>query len=294
MKTDLNRLKNVQKNRYLHLRVKPITICIGTICDNKNRAIAIADRMITDDALSIEFEHEEKKITQISENCIVMTAGSSTSFQEILEPIISKFKGKKPKITEITEEIAKSYNEIRKKKIDEKYFRPRGLSINKFYEEQAGLSERLIERLDSVVDQFEFPDLDFPAGLEILVVGVDDKAHIYAIDNPGTIMPFDELGWRCIGSGYPQAENSLISNKFNPSSSFNKALYLTFEAKKKAEVSPGVGKIHTDIIYIDERGVHFLTENSQKSLNDIFKEKENKIKPIDKEIDDKLSGLTLW
>jgi len=270
-----------------------MTICIGTICDNKQKAIAIADRMITDDSLSIEFEHKEKKIIQIAKNCIAMTSGSSISFQEILEPIISKFKDEKPKISIIVEEIAESYTTIRKKKVDEKYFRPRGLSIKEFYEDQSGLSERLIEGLDRIVDEFEFPSLETPVGLEILVVGVDDKAHIYLITNPGTFVPFDELGWHCIGSGYPQAENSLISNKFDPSLNLNKGLYLTYEAKKRAEVSPGVGHV-TDVLVIDTNGIRFLSEDAVRGLNDLFEEKENLIKPIQQQVDDKMSRLSLW
>jgi 20S proteasome alpha/beta subunit len=293
MKND-NFIRFQEPYRNRRPRGKDMTICIASICGKRNIGLAVADRMVTEEDLSVEFEHEEKKIIPISKNCVAMTSGSAISYQEILEPIISRYKNKKPNISEIAEEIAKSYDNIRTKKIEEKYFRPRKLTIKSFYKNHSGLNEQLVRILDKVINDFEFPDLDIPgAGLDILIVGVDSKAHIYLIENPGTTTPFDVFGWDCIGTGYPQAENSLISNKFVPSLDFKKGLFLSYEAKIRAEVSPGVGREWTDIVYIDERGIHFLSDEKIKKLKALLEEKEKLTIPKLKGIDEKLQRLSL-
>lgn len=265
-----------------------MTICIGAICEERKRAIIISDRMITDEELSIEFEHQESKILPLSNNCVAVTSGSALFFQEILDPIIVKFNGKSSKISEIVEEIAKSYSNVRKKKIEELYFKPMNLTIENFNQYQTNLNERIIEGLGRMLEEFEFP-----GGLEILVIGVDDKAHIYLIDNPGISTLLDSIGWGSIGTGSPHAEYTFIANKYSTKLSFNQALYLTYQSKRRAEVAPGVGE-DTDIYYIDNSGIHQLSPDSKEKLNNIFTEKENSIRPIEQKVMNEIAKLSLW
>ena len=73
----------------------------------------------------------------------------------------------------------------------------------------------------------------------------------------------------------------------------NKALYLSFEAKKRAEVSPGVGK-YTDIAFVDKEGCHFLSENTIKELNQIFQDKERYIvEPTERKINNRIKRLKI-
>ena len=268
--------------------MKPLTICIGIICEKRKKAIAIADRMITDDELSIQFEHTETKISKLSKNCIAMTSGSAFFFQEILDPITEKYNDKSPRISEIKEAIANSYSEIRKKKIEDLYFKPMNLTIERFNQEQSNLDERIIEGLGRVFQEFEFP-----GGLEILVIGVDDKAHVYLVNNPGIATPLDAVGWGSIGTGSPHAEYTFISGEYCTKFPFNKAVYLAYEAKRRAEVAPGVGKA-TDIYLIDNKDIHELSKEGKEKLKNIFDEKEKSIRPIEKDSMEKVSKLTLW
>ncbi len=266
----------------------PLTICTGIICENREKAIAVADRMITDDELSIQFEHRETKILTISKNCLAMTSGSAFFFQEILEPIIKKYKNESPKISKIVEEIKNSYAEIRMKKIEDFYFRPMGLTINQFNREQSNLDDRIMGGLVRALQDFEFP-----GGLQILVIGVDDEAHIYLVDNPGMSTPLDTVGWGSIGTGSPHADYTFISGGYYTEFPFNKAVCLAYEAKRRAEVAPGVGE-ETDIYHIDKNGIHKLSDKSKEQLKNIFEEKEKLIKPIEKESMERVSKLSLW
>jgi len=262
-----------------------VTICIGSICEDGKKAIIISDRMITDDDLSIEFEHPEPKILQLSKNCMAVTSGSALFFQEILEPVLIESHNESPKISEIVEKVAKSYSDLRRKRVEELYFRPMGFTIENFYKCQ---NERIVEFLGRKLDEFEFP-----GGLEILIIGVDEKAHIYLVDTPGIPISLDAIGWGSIGTGYPHAENAFIANKYHTKLSFNQAVYFSHEAKRRAEVAPRVGKV-TDIFYIDRNGIRQLSAESIEKLNGIFNEKEKLIEPIEKEINEKIYRLSLW
>ena len=256
-----------------------MTVCIGLLSENKKQAVAIADRMITDNYLSIGFEHGDAKIIRISKNAVAMCAGYTAIISEILDPIIEENLEKALPIKTLASKVAESYSEVRKQKINELYFKPRGLDIDKAY--NSNINSQLLKTLDDIVDDFEFPSFEEPAGLEILIVGVDQdkKAHLYVVDDPGTFSCRDSIGWMCIGSGSPQAESSLILNKFNSSKNIKQALYFGYEAKKWAEKSPEVGRIETDIVKINQE-VLFLDKENINELKRIYEDKEKKLKPI--------------
>jgi len=130
--------KNCKRSRQ---KAKPVTICIGTICEERKKAIIVSDRMITDEDLAIQFEHPQSKILPLSNNCVAVTSGSAFFFQEILDSVIAEFKNKSPKISYIAEKVAESYSNLRKKKLEEVYFKPMGLTIEKFNQEQINLQK---------------------------------------------------------------------------------------------------------------------------------------------------------
>src|SRR3989344_6556178 len=146
-----------------------MTVCIGLLSENKKQAVAIADRMITDNYLSIGFEHGDAKIIQISKNAVAMCAGYTAIISEILDPIIEENLEKALPIKTLASKVAESYSEVRKQKINELYFKPRGLDIDKAY--NSNINSQLLKTLDDIVDDFEFPSFEEPAGLEILIVG---------------------------------------------------------------------------------------------------------------------------
>lgn len=51
------------------------------------------------------------------------------------------------------------------------------------------------------------------------------------------------------------------------------ALYIAFEAKKRAELAGGVGQM-TDIMIIDEGGIHRVAEGAIRILDEIYNDKE--------------------
>jgi len=54
-----------------------MTFCIGAICDKGNSIIISSDGMITSRMPPIEFETKNKKISELSNKCLVLTAGDA-------------------------------------------------------------------------------------------------------------------------------------------------------------------------------------------------------------------------
>ncbi len=267
--------------RYRGRQIK-MTVCIGLLCDDKKAAVAVADRMITDDYLSVGFEHGECKIIKLSKNCLAMCAGYTPIISEILAPIIEGHIDESVPVLKLASKVAESYSKVRKEKINGLYFKPRGLDINTYHSSRVNVN--LLRELDTVVEDFEFPEMDSDAGLEILVLGVDNgKGHIYYIDNPGTFSCRDSVGWMCIGSGYPPAETSLILNKFSSKVSLKEALYYGFEAKRVAEKSPEVGAEFTDVAKINNL-VSFLSPKELSTLGQVYEKKKSLLRPVNNKI----------
>ena len=63
-----------------------MTICIAALCENREKIIVASDRMITVGQL-IEFEHDVRKFEPLIDNCIVMSAGSTTIQNDIIRQV---------------------------------------------------------------------------------------------------------------------------------------------------------------------------------------------------------------
>lgn len=288
--------KGFKENKVLNIGVprkekKLVTICIGVICDNRTKAIAVSDRMLTSADQSLAFEHDEPKITVLFDNCLAVTAGPATIHQPIFQAVRSEVREPKPSISDVAQKIKSKYQESRRSLLNDYVFSRRGLTIDLFHENQRVFHESTILELNERMDEFDL-------GLDIGVVGVDQdlKAHIYSISNPGMAIPHNPLGFCCIGSGLNHANTTFAYRRFTPSFPLKRAIYVAFEAKKRAEMAGGVGPT-TDIAIVS-RGIaknkdyKLLSPNAIKQLEDIYKEMENKSQ-YGKEIDDAVETLSI-
>lgn len=248
-----------------------MTICIGTICANGKIAILATDRMVTSLGLSVEFEHESK-IQRITKNCLVVTSGDASVHEEILNPVIKKYQHiKLPLISQINEDIKKEYCNLRIRIIEENLFKPRGLTITDYYKRQNDFSENFASTIEDYIESEEIIELD------LILAGVDiNGAHLFYITDPGTSRPYTALGFCSIGSGEPHAENSLIANHFSKRMTLKEAMYLTYEAKKRAQIAPGVGE-YTNMAYVDKDACYFISDETIKMLNVLFEKKEKDV-----------------
>lgn len=272
-----------------------MTICIAGICDaaggNAKAAIAIADRMVTGG--DTEFEQAAfSKIISLTANCVALTAGSALVPTELFNITRTRFSGMPtPSIGSIVEELKKNYVRLRTVRAEERYFRPLGLTVKDFLEHQRDLDSTLIVRLSK---DLAGSTLGGRGGLHILVAGIDSSgSHIHYILDPGTSECFDSIGYCSIGSGERHADSALIVNDYNVALPLNGALYLMYEAKKRAEVAPGVGRRYTDIAIVNDKGINNLGQAQIQGLQKVFDKHDEVEATCRKEMEELIKGISI-
>lgn len=260
-----------------------MTICIATICDDSKKVIVAGDRMVTAGDFSVAFEHENRKITAITENSVALTAGSALVGTDLFRAVRSNIHvGATPPISEIVDRVKDAYLGTRNSRIEERYFKVRGFDIKWFNANQRMLNPDIAFRLDHQLETYRFD-------LEILIAGVDGAgAHIYYIYPPCCSECFDSLGYCSIGSGERHSDSTFIAYRYAPSFSLENGLYMTYEAKRKSEIAVGVGQ-STDIAVISEKGIQFISKDILKKLKGMYEEK-IKAETLKKEEIDKILG----
>lgn len=270
-----------------------MTICIGGICCSQNgfakNAIAVADRMIT--AGDTEFEQLAfSKIEKLTENCVAVTAGSALAHTELFKATRAKFAGTpRPPIIDLVQEMKNNYVRLRTLRAEERHFKPLGLTVASFLQNQRSLDSTLVLRLSHQLEEATYGG---GIGLQIVVAGVDTAgAHIHCIFDPGSSECFDAIGYCSIGSGERHADSALIINDYNVALSVKKSLYLMFEAKKRAEMAPGVGRKYTDVSIISDSAIRSLTVQDIQELQKVY-DKHNEVElSCRQEMDDLIEKL---
>ena len=215
-----------------------MTICVAAICDKGKTVVVAADRMMSAPFLTVEFDHPSAKIDSIGSRCVALSSGDVLSITEILSES-SGISGQlqNPSVILITNEIKERFIRVRARLLHERFFQPRGLSFDTFYVDGSiqKLLPDMVLLLDSQAQKFEL-------GTSLLIAGVDNLGgHIYCIDDPGTSQCFDRLSYYSIGSGHRHAILSLVTVQHNTMVDLVSAIYNVYQAKKNAEIAPGVG-----------------------------------------------------
>ena len=115
-------------------------------------------------------------------------------------------------------------------------------------------------------------------GLMLILAGIDEEGHLLKIHDPGQYTSFDNLSYCCAGIGTGHADAVFAFHRYTRKYTLNDAIYIAFEAKKRAEMAGGVGS-YTDILVIEkENGVQKVTEKVIKELEEIYDEREKQLK----------------
>jgi len=241
-----------------------MTICIGALNLNGSSVVVASDSMITNNYLSIEFEHPITKMTRLSDTCIALTAGDALAHTELFNDVRRNIDQLRHPTTEnIKETVKSSYQLMRQKTIAELYLMPGGFGdIHEFYQNNRHMNHDIVMGIQGQMDSYDY-------GLEILLAGVSNgKASIYGILNPGTSHCFDSIGFYAIGSGLPHALNSLIARECYQGNTLEESLLNVYESKIMAEKAPGVGSNVTNICIIEKDGITMLTKENIADLKE--------------------------
>lgn len=229
---------------------KGVTVCIAALCndDGYKMIFGAADRMIS--TQDIEFEPPTPKIFPLTNSIVIMTAGDSALQAEITERIkdvvrdrLTKDAKKWLTVKEIVELSIKFYNDIKLYRSEAAILAPLGLDHNTFLERQKIMDSGFINQIARDMVNHQMPTIS------TIITGIDESgAHVYGIDD-GLMNCYDSVGFCSIGSGARHAESQFMLAGHSYLFEVPETLLLTYIAKKRAEVAPGVGQA-TDMFII--------------------------------------------
>ncbi len=223
-----------------------MTVCIASICAWGGGQIIVgaADRLVTYG--DIEYEQPDPKIWQLASHTIVMTSGSPEDHAIIADRTLARIRTMgvtNPTVGFIANIYAEEFANLRRERAARKYLAPQGLSIYTFLNSQTNLTSATANRLQELMEDARLNSRAIVAGLDGAV------ASIYVIADPGEAALLNMVGWAAIGNGSRHADAQFIAEKYSPTWGFEDAILLTYLAKKRADVTPGVGP-HTDVFWI--------------------------------------------
>lgn len=225
----------------------PVTVCVAAICQN-GAILGAADRMLTGG--DIEFEPPQAKIQILTNSIAGMVAGDSALQAEIIRELrleIDRRVAADPKQWLSVSDVASWYSEFsrqaRGRRIERAILSPLGLNRETFISRQRELNPELLSKLATEMLTFE------AAKTQMIVAGLDTEGpHIYIVSD-GDVSCQDGVGFAAIGAGYWHADSQFMFARHTSWKPLPETLLLTYAAKKRAEVAPGVGRA-TDMFSI--------------------------------------------
>ncbi len=250
----------------LPLPTKLMTQLIAAIADSGQTAIGLSDRMVSTGDMTLGFESPNRKAEKLTERSAVLLAGSVHE-PDLVRDARERVKGK-DRIRDIAEECAQLYLKLRTQRIEDEVLRA-GIGVQSFseyHQKQQMLHESVVFDTNDKIQKYQL-------GLELILIGVDDRTHISHITNPGLWRSYDNLGYCTLGMGERHADNVFAWYKYSSATPLKEALYITFEAKKKSEMAGGIGPT-TDAFIIKASGIEVVNESTLTALSEVYNERE--------------------
>jgi 20S proteasome alpha/beta subunit len=270
-----------------------VTVCIAAIY-NKNSIIGVSDRMIT--AGDIQFQPPARKIIPVTSSIVIMTAGDANVQQQLLtatSTYIDKRLAVDSKtwipVKDIANFYRNRYTEINAEEAEKAILVPQGLTFETFLRKQKEMSQEYISDLAYKLQRFAIDDI------ATIVAGVDDEgAHIYTVRN-GEVSWDNKVGFSAVGIGSNHALSHIMLSGYSKDATETKALLTVHQAKKRAEVSPGVGQ-DTDMFltgpapgtFMMLEPLHATKVDIVKGLDNFYAKYQKAIDRLDKNIESKI------
>ena len=111
------------------------------------------------------------------------------------------------------------------------------------------------------------------ANVSTIICGTesDKTGHIYSVDEFGRHSYKNSIGFAAIGDGAWHAQSQFMFAQYDPLWTFTRALLLTYIAKRRAEVTPGVGT-QSDLFFITPQGFTFIPMDLANALEESYQE----------------------
>jgi hypothetical protein len=229
-----------------------LTVCIAARC-REGFIFCASDRMVT--AGDIEVEQGTPKIIRIAPSIYLMMSDDDAALHsEILSDLSLRAleqENNKPNawtVREIADLYAFCYEEARLKRAEWEFLLPQGLNRSSFIEQQKIMDSAMVDQITRDMIHHKMPHM------AVVIAGVDTLgSHIYVAHNGDEgrmdVGCYDSIGFAAIGAGGRHARSAFMLAGHKWDSPAHEALLLTYVAKKRAEIAPGVGPT-TDMILI--------------------------------------------
>lgn len=223
-----------------------MTICIAALADNKKSVFFCADQMISLPIGQQVNRTDINKITKLTENCSVLSAGilgftddvlngAKNIISDALTPKKSSFS-----VAEIASIVGQAYIEKRRSHIERTILQPKGISYSNLSALKE-LPEFMTNEINATINFNSYIDASF------IIVGKDhDECHMYKLVFPGSLSSVDSEGYAAIGNASPIAENMIVKSGFQRNKSLEEVKKIILLAKKSCEVMPGIGETTTE------------------------------------------------
>jgi hypothetical protein len=224
-----------------------VTVCIAARADGI--IVGASDRMLTSG--DIQFEPATgAKIIVLTSSIFLLEAGDSSIQAEISSRVLAAVRKRVEetprewwRVSDVVDLYLQYYNEVRNKRAEIAILSSFGLTIDLFVHQDVALPESLIKEIATELINYKIPTV------ETIVAGVDEFGpHIWTIDDnrPNCV---DTVGFAAIGVGARHASSQFMLARHSWNSPFPDTLLLTYVAKKRSEVAPGVG-VGTDMLIV--------------------------------------------
>ena len=243
--------------------VVEVTQLVGAICEDGKAIVAVADRMVTSSAF--RYEPGMSKGYMLTDTAFVMMAGGTETASAIAQAAYAAVTQKQEKyVAAMAREVALAFRAQREREVVERYLSKYGIrSLQHWHEVQGQLREDLAQSIAAQIAMHK-------VGVELMVGGVDTAgAKLYVTADRAESQPYTRTGYCCVGSGSVHAATTLARCKYDSTFGLNEALYVAYEAKKRAELAPGVGP-ETDIFVIDAGGLRIPDRDARLDLKGIY------------------------
>lgn len=247
-----------------------MTVGLAALCRSNGRpaVLCASDRMITSG--DIQFEPPALKIYPLTVSIVMLTAGDSAAQTDIVQgvrlAIYLRLESDKSWISvkEVADFVSQETASFVANRAARTVLQPLGLIFQTFVANQTGMRTEFFDRIMRAMGDCR-PDN------ETIVAGVDQSgSHIYEIDKWGDVICQDAAGFVAIGAGRRHAESQFMFARHASWKELPATSLLTYTAKRRSEVAPGVG-VDTDMcIIVNLGGFVWLTESNIGYLKGIY------------------------
>jgi hypothetical protein len=207
-------------------------------------------------SLDLRYEPERPKILPLSSSVVVQYSGDAPTarvvFNEVAEIVANRIRAEPLNwwsVRDVALIWSHYYRRETARQAEDVILAPLGLDLASFLERQRQLAPELVTRLATALQNYK------ANAVSAIIAGVDTSGpHIFVV-RESRVSCEDHLGFAAVGIGDWHATSRFMFSAHANHRSLEATMWLTYNAKRHAEVAPGVG-VETDMFAVLGLGGH--------------------------------------